>query len=435
MKHAHALGRFQVFPAAITVQSACFGQAALSPSAALNDQGRVSHWHEDINSLVRELPKRHKNAFFQTSQEQFEQSAAGLKARVPELTDAQIVIGISGVVALLGDGHTMVALDYARWNLRPYPVFSRVCSDGVFILQTTADRADLLGLQIMAIDDVPVDQVIDRLSKVISHDNEWALKNALVNWLCLAEALNAVGVVSDMDHARFRLRDAQGAERVVELAPLPVPLSKAGTLSMKSLPATAPDQLPLSIQRRPAPNWFEAIPDSRAMYIRYDRCADDKNRSVKDFSEEALAALQASEIQTVVVDLRRNGGGNSALLRPLIQGLAKWRTETNESIAVLIGRNTFSSAVMNAVELRRDAGAVLYGEPTGGKPNHYGETKTFELPNSKIAIQYSTKFFKMQDEDTPGVMPDVRIDLTSADIINAHDTIMDAALSHHAASQ
>lgn len=404
-------------------------QAPATQPIALDDEARVKVWREDIDALIRELPQRHKNAFFKVSKEQFEQAAADLSAKVPTLTDAQIVIGLSALTAMLGDGHTSIAIDFARWNLRPYPVFPRTFSDGVFIVQTAANRADLLGAQVLAIDETPIEQVIEHLAGVISHDNEWALKNALVNWLSLAEALNAVGVVADMDHAKFHIRDAQGAERTLELAPLPVSLAQARMVPMKALPNVPAADLPLSYQRRTASNWFELLADPAALYVRYDRCADDKDKSVEQFSTEALEAIGNQNVRTVIVDLRRNGGGNSELLRPLVQGLAKWKKNTPDAkIAVLIGRNTFSSAVMNAVELRRDAGAALYGEPTGGKPNHFGETRTFELPNSKIAVQYSTKFFKMQDEDTPGVMPDVMVELSSSDYIAARDPILQAAL-------
>jgi hypothetical protein len=250
----------------------------------------------------------------------------------------------------------------------------------------------------------------------------------VVNWICLAEALNAVGVVPDMDHAKFRLRDAHGTERIVELAPLPVSLAQIRTVPMKSLPDVPPDDLPLSYQRRTESNWFALLPGTNDLYIRYDRCADDKDKSVKRFAEEAIKAISEFNVRTVIIDLRRNGGGNSALLGPFISNLAAWKKKTPDGrIAVLIGRNTFSSAVMNAVDLRSDAGAALFGEPTGGKPNHFGEVRTFELPNSRITVQYSTKYFKTQDHDTPGVMPDVPVDMSSSDFIAARDPVLQAA--------
>ncbi|WP_262493747.1 S41 family peptidase [Niastella koreensis] len=60
-------------------------------------------------------------------------------------------------------------------------------------------------------------------------------------------------------------------------------------------------------------------------------------------------------------------------------------------LIVLIGKLTFSSAIMNAIELKRGTNAILVGEPTSGSVNHYGEVRAFRLPHTKIIIGYSTR--------------------------------------------
>ena len=39
-----------------------------------------------------------------------------------------------------------------------------------------------------------------------------------------------------------------------------------------------------------------------------------------------------------------------------------------------------------ALSLKEKAGALLVGEPTGGKPSHFGEVKSFELPVSGLSV-------------------------------------------------
>lgn len=94
---------------------------------------------------------------------------------------------------------------------------------------------------------------------------------------------------------------------------------------------------------------------------------------------------------------------------------------------VIIGRQTFSSGILNAVALKK-AGAILIGEATGGKPNHYGEVKSFTLPNSNLDVTYSTKYFKMLSEDTPSLMPDIPAPLTMADYLKGINTPIDTAI-------
>ena len=71
-----------------------------------------------------------------------------------------------------------------------------------------------------------------------------------------------------------------------------------------------------------------------------------------------------------------------------------------------MGRGTQSAAMVNAIELRKDLNAILVGEPSGTKPNYYSENDELRLPNSRLQVSYSTRYYKLQDQDTPSLMPD-----------------------------
>jgi len=132
----------------------------------------------------------------------------------------------------------------------------------------------------------------------------------------------------------------------------------------------------------------------------------------------------------LVVDLRNNGGGDSGIFEPLLNGLkARPAFRQKGALFVVIGRQTFSSAVLNAVELKRDTAAVFVGEPTGGKPNHFGEVRTVKLPGTGLDLSYSTKYFKESSVDTPSLDPDLRVDLTIADLRAKRDPVMAAILA------
>ena len=69
------------------------------------------------------------------------------------------------------------------------------------------------------------------------------------------------------------------------------------------------------------------------------------------------------------------------------------------------------------------------GEPTGGKPNTYGEVRTFELPNSKLVVAYSTKYFRLiKSADPPSVIPDQLIETSSADYFAGRDPVLEFVL-------
>ena len=61
----------------------------------------------------------------------------------------------------------------------------------------------------------------------------------------------------------------------------------------------------------------------------------------------------------------------------------------------------------------------MIGEPSGGKPNCYGEILRFNLPNSKFSVSYSTKYYKLIDDDNVDALyPDKMVEETIEDYKN-----------------
>ena len=72
---------------------------------------------------------------------------------------------------------------------------------------------------------------------------------------------------------------------------------------------------------------------------------------------------------------------------------------------------------------------MLVGKPTGGAINHYGEVKTFTLPESGLYASYSTKLFIQDKNAAPGsIMPDVLVEFTVDDLRSGHDVQTAACL-------
>jgi C-terminal processing protease CtpA/Prc len=97
---------------------------------------------------------------------------------------------------------------------------------------------------------------------------------------------------------------------------------------------------------------------------------------------------------------------------------------------VAIGRGTFSSAYDNAQTLREYTKAIIIGEPSGQKPNSYGEVKTFVLPNSNLEIGYSTMFWKSVDGDPLSMMPDISVEVSFNDYVVGRDVVLEKILAY-----
>jgi len=83
----------------------------------------------------------------------------------------------------------------------------------------------------------------------------------------------------------------------------------------------------------------------------------------------------------------------------------------------------------NARTLKMQTASILAGEPTGGKPNGYGDVASFTLPRSGLQVRYSTRFIMTVPGDPASLNPDIDVRISSADFKAGHDPVVDACLS------
>ena len=384
---------------------------------------RNEKWLSDLDELARVISERHKKAFFKVDREVWFKAVDDVRKRIPKLKDHEIGVEFMKLAAMIGDGHTTVypAPD-AAVKLRRYPIGLWWFKDGLFIVSSSEEQKGLLKSRVVAIGGVAVDKAAGRVSVMGASDNASGAKHASANWLCVPEALAGVGLVDDMDKAPFKIVDAKGEERIVELAPA------AATRRVFAFDKADKD-LPISRRLVRTRYGQELLPERKTLYCWYDACSDAKDKTVAAWCEELLKEIDDKKPERIVFDVRRNGGGNSSLLNPLFAGLRK----RPDSVApgrlfVLVDRPTFSSAILNAVDLKKAFKAVLVGLPPGGALNGYGEIRTVPLPNSKWVVQYSTKFFKLGPDGADALAPDVEVEPTAEEFFSGKDPVLDAAL-------
>lgn len=405
--------------------------AAQPEPAPVATPDRVAAWQQDLDFLVEQLPKLHKNAFFKCPEEQWLARAAQARDKIPSLSDGAIVVELRRLVAMLGDGHTAVGVGRdASVQQRAYPIATIWLTDGIYAPVLPTEHEALIGQKLVRIGSTPIEEAIKRISGVRASDNESGMKQGVMRDLSDVDTLAALGIVADEAKAAFTFVDAKKQETTIELAPVAPGTDWSTIVTQRPDPASYPAWRAL---RRA---WYghEFLADSKTLYIWYDRCSDHPDKSVAAFTAETLEALdkllamEPRGVEHVVVDFRRNGGGNSLLFMPMIEALTKREfLKGRGRLFGLIGGRTFSSGMMNAYQLRNATGCLLLGEPTGGAPNGYGEVKTFTLPNSKLTVQYSTKLFRGVKEDTDAIYPELMVAPWSGAYFEGRDVVMERA--------
>lgn len=196
----------------------------------------------------------------------------------------------------------------------------------------------------------------------------------------------------------------------------------------------------------------------------------------EDFLNACIDDITKNNLKKVIVDLRWNAGGSSSLGNTLLYafGIDKFKSyssEVNKSdlyrlqmealglsednievednsdgfyytkqaegaenikqrincdVYLITSEWTFSSALMLATIVKDNNLFVVVGEPTLGKPSHFGELLFLKLPNTNLVCSLSSKLFHRPDktkDNEATLYPDVTIFKTYSDIISGIDRV------------
>lgn len=374
-------------------------------------------WVRDITYFEVYLPRRHKNLFSRLPEQKFIAGCDSLRKNVPQLTDRQVEIELHRILAEAGDSHTHI-------DLSPklvLPIELREFVEGLAISGASFAYREYLGSLITRIEGHQVDDVVSVLRGIIAYENESKLKNTYPRFIVLPEYLHALGLSDSPDAITFTVLTADGVEETLRIRAISQ-TSEIQLFDNTAMPAARNHELPMSMRNMSEPYWFAYDEYTGSVYFAYNTCADVQGKSFTSLETELLQILDQQPVSVLFIDLRRNGGGNSNILRGFIEKLPALQAEKSFELYTAIGRNTFSSALLNAVELKEIAGAALVGEPTGGKPGHFGEVRGFRLPRSGLNVLYSTKYFT-SSIDTDSLYPDISAPLTLAAYIALQDPV------------
>lgn len=386
---------------------------------------KVQAWREDLQFLAKELPAKHINAYHSVSKNDLEAAIARLDKDLPRLTEIEFEVQLSRIVAMVGDAHTTLEMDDA--DHRFFPIAFVWLADGIFVAGTGPDQAELLGAKLVSIDGKKTQSLVNIAAGIIPSENEFWRRAMVPQRFSDATLLHALRATGSEARAEFSFAMPDGSRKTTVIGSSPLPYDKP---FLTAFPFKN-DDAPLRGQHSDQNYWWKLLPESKSLYLGFNRCRDDSKQPFKTVVPEIMKELDAGHAERLVIDLRRNGGGDSLVIWPLL-GAIKNRPQLNQkgSLFVLIGPQTFSSAMMNAQQFREQTHATLVGEPTGGKPNSFGEVKVLQLPNSKWKVHYCTKYFKMLPETDPdAVYPDIQRPMNSKAYFGGKDPALEYALA------
>ncbi|MGY2134579.1 hypothetical protein ACW9KT_20290 [Hymenobacter sp. HD11105] len=364
-------------------------------------------------------------------------AAAAFRRRVAQLRDSaalkttpQLLVGLAKAMALSGNGHTRLYMLRNRTEVRRYPIRVWWFAEGLYVVKTTPEYAALLGARVEQLAGHAPERLHAWVAPLFAGSPTWARYLSTYS-LTSPEVLQGLNLIGEEGQLAVRVRDARGARRTYQLAPLPLQRTTQPTEAWWDLAPTHPGrgatwvsalpadstQLPLYLRRPQQFFWFQHLPAQQALYVQYNRAGNQPGRPPMDSLGRALLRrLPSLAVRTVVVDLRFNTGGNNDAGRAFFEDLGRAVQERGLKLYALVGRATFSAGLYHLAQLRL-AGATLVGEPAGEGLDYWAEGGNCILPHSGLSLHYADRFHSYSPAPHPEVAPAlVWVDLAAPDV-------------------
>ncbi|WP_412465535.1 hypothetical protein [Pedobacter sp. KLB.chiD] len=364
---------------------------------------------EDLEYIKKTLPIKHTNLFAKIDSLAFIKKIDMIEIRTGTLDYESFSAELFKLTVAIGDEHTFIERKFTKI----LPIQFELFKEGIYVTRIDTTNKAMLYSKLSAINNIPVNHIITLFKEVILSENQSYFNDHLLRYLNNPAFLKGLGILNSDQEAEFTLIDKNNMIKRITLNAIPG--NDITELQLDN------DSTALRAREKKGNYWFNFNPDLHTIYVNYNECKEDPGNPFLQFNGELFKTINQYQPEKLVLDIRENRGGNSGILWPFITEIKKSYLNKKGKFFVLIGKKTFSSAVMNAVELKKNTNATFIGEATSGNINHYGEVRGFKLPKSKIVMAYSTRYWENWKGKKGPLQPDVKIKYSIKNYIQGKD--------------
>ncbi len=276
------------------------------PASLPVDPGRKyspAELQADFDYLFETLESVHPNLYAYVSRDEIDEAREQAKT---ELTDSLSVIdfwkSVAPVVARIGDGHTSLVFPYHFWKAylenggSIFPFDVRIKDQRLFITGNySADSTIAIGDEILSINGQPAGAVIDKMRLYVSGERT-GFKNILLqkNFGPFLWALYDYGSTFGIEFDS-RLEDVRSFGTVSGISWEEFKRSKGNN----------------STETKKVFYSYTSFPDEKIGVIDFRAFVD--RAQFNNFLENTFTHIRENDIQYLIIDLRKNGGGDSRL--------------------------------------------------------------------------------------------------------------------------
>ena len=354
------------------------------------------------------------------------------------------------IMAEYKQGHIIT---YNTSNDKYLPILIGNFKEKYYVIASEKKYSDLLGSEILKINNIPMEVIKDKVAKYVSAENNSFKNYKTTNYMNYYNILEKEKILK-LGENNITINNGEAV--VYKL-----PIKNIKNAGIKEIIMESGNNL---IFPNDSGKYFDDFEknkplnkpnnDDRLFYteekgdnliIRYNSCTENGEYKIDEFTNEVFKKLDSHEYDNIVFDLRLNGGGDSRLLIPIILKVKSYDNKFKRAkVKLLIGPSTYSSAGDNSLHIIRLIDNVeLIGED-GGFPINTGggNMNTFYLKNTYIISTYcKTIYFsnytysdvynhnyKNYDFTENMLTPDFHAEQSFADYMIGNDPAMNYAL-------
>lgn len=360
----------------------------------------------------------------------------------------EIYFRMQELSASLNNGHTHCEKTDKK-DERFFPIKGIYCGDKYYIIFADEKYKELLGAEVISINGVSFKDVEKKVSKLISAENNQIIKSSMEERLASESLFKYLDIWKEDN--RFKIKKLDGTVENVSIKTVTKDqcyqsmsdtnnyfnYDKQRECMGYNKPDDAYDQY-----------WYTVDSKNRILYFRYNTCFDkndgkyagssvdistypDFNEFQKKFTEYANSNF--NNYDKIVVDVSCNMGGVKEHFDNLInENLSLFNSK---KVYTIMTKNTFSAGVGVVDTLVEKCNATMVGEETGGSIQIYGVNfkKSSILPIVYYSGSYPLSFSnagKNSKNDMRGAIPDIEVEITIDDIVNAVNPYYQAVIDN-----
>jgi hypothetical protein len=184
-------------------------------------------------------------------------------------------------------------------------------------------------------------ETLEKVKPLLSAENDYEFHANGQVFLQMPEVLHYLGVIDSPESLEIEVQKEDNSTAKITLPALTNKEYFSGARWISTRPNGVPT--PLYDGNYQDNYWYKFLEESKTLYFYYGWTNNQKGKpTLKDFFKEMFEEFDKSGAKKLVIDLRKNSGGNYQKTLPLIEEIKK-RPELNQKgkIYVVTSRHTF----------------------------------------------------------------------------------------------